>query len=146
VSTGLVWPVWGLIACSFLKTPLISFNSHLILTILLPLGIVVGSVAGFGKFAHNSRSFTLLLIVVYWWSLSLLLTLGHHVLLLILAPPWSNTADGTAYCGKYQVLEFPCHHQWCGLLATYPTHTMFLLTFLSYLWHTDPVHPINAVV
>jgi hypothetical protein len=107
--------------------------------ILLPLGIVVGSVAGFGKFAHNSGSFTLLLIIVHWWSFYLLPTLGHRVLSIILAPPWSNTADGTAYCGKYQVLEFPRHHQRCGLLATYPTH-------LSYFWHTDPVHLINAVV
>ncbi len=104
VSTGLVRPVWGLIGCSFLKTPLISFNSHLILTILLPLDIVVGSFAGFGEFNHNSGSFTLLLIAIYWWSLYLLPTLGHHVLLLILAPPCSNTADGTAYCGEYQVL------------------------------------------
>jgi hypothetical protein len=97
--------------------------------ILFSLGIVVRSVAGFGEFAHNSGFFSLLLIVGYWWSLYLLPTLGHCVCLLILAPSWSNTADGTAYCGEYQVLEFPCHHRWFGLLDTYPTHTMFLSLF-----------------
>jgi hypothetical protein len=66
VNMGFAWLVWGLIACSLLASPSISFCSHLVLTLFPPLGILVGLYAGFGNFDNNSRCFTLLLVVVYW--------------------------------------------------------------------------------
>jgi hypothetical protein len=87
VNMGFAWLVWGLIACSLLTSPSVSFSSHSVLTLILPLGILVGSFAGFGNFDNNSGCFTLLLVVVYWWLVHLLPTLGHCDLSLILAPP-----------------------------------------------------------
>ena len=65
VNMSFAWLVWGLIACSLLTSPPVSFSSHLVLMLVLPLGILVGSYAGFGNFDNNSRCFTLLLVVVY---------------------------------------------------------------------------------
>jgi hypothetical protein len=71
MNMGFAWLVWGLIACSLLTSPSISFCSHLVLTLVLPLGILDGSYAGFGNFDNNSGCFALLLVVVYWWLVHL---------------------------------------------------------------------------
>jgi hypothetical protein len=107
VTTNLSWTVWGLMVCSLLSPPSLSFGSHLVLTLVLPLVIVVGSYAGFGNFDNNSGCFSLLLVVVYWWSFHLLPLLGHHVLSLILAPPWSGHSNSTGYCQGHTVHKFP---------------------------------------
>ncbi len=80
VNMGFAWLVWGLIACSLLTSPSVSFSSHLVLMLVLPLGILVGLYAGFGKFDNNSGCFTLLLAVVYWCLVHFLPTLGCCVL------------------------------------------------------------------
>jgi hypothetical protein len=109
VSTGLAWVVWGLMACSLLLPPLLSLRSHLALTFLLPLSILVGFYVGVSKFDTNTKCFALLLIVTYWWLAHLLPSLGWCLLSLILAPPWSGHADGTAYRCKYTGHKFPRH-------------------------------------
>jgi hypothetical protein len=146
LSTGLAWVVWGLMACSLLLPPLLSLCSHLALTFLLPLSILVGSYVGVGEFDTNTKCFALLLIMTYWWLAHLLPSLGWRLLLLILAPPSSGHADGTAYCCKYTGHEFPRHSQCNGLFITYPTHNVIRWTLLCYLLQYEPAHPINAVV
>jgi hypothetical protein len=73
VFTGYAWGVWGLLACSVLSPPPISFGSTLTLTLALPIVIVVGSLvgspAGLGEFEVNSGCFSLLLVGTYGgWS------------------------------------------------------------------------------
>jgi hypothetical protein len=92
VNMGFAWLVWGLIACSLLTSPSISFCSHLDLMLVLPLGILVGLYAGFGNFDNNSGCFALLLVVGICWLVHLLPTLCRRVLSLILAPPGLGTA------------------------------------------------------
>ncbi len=124
VNMGFAWLVWGLIACSLLTSSSISFCSHLVLMLVLPLGILVGSHAGFGTFDNNSGCFTLLLVVVYWWLVHLLPTLGRCVLSLILAPPWSGHSNYTGYFRGHTVHKFPWHHRHFGVMVTYSTHAI----------------------
>ncbi len=79
VNMSFAWLVWGLMHCSFLTSPSVFFNSHLVLTLVLPLGSLVGLYAGLGNFHCKSRCFTLLLVfyvlvvgpvVAYPWPLS----------------------------------------------------------------------------
>jgi hypothetical protein len=76
VFTGYAWGVWGLLACSLLSPPPISFSSTLTLTLALPIVIVVGSLVdspvGLGEFEVNSGCFSLLLVGTYWWLVYLL--------------------------------------------------------------------------
>jgi hypothetical protein len=115
VNMGFAWLVWGLIACSLLTYPSISFCSHLVLALVLPLGTLVRLYASFGNFDNNSGCFTLLLVVVYWWSVHLLPSLGYCALSLILTPPWSGHINYTGYFQGHTVHEFPWHHRcfWC---------------------------------
>jgi hypothetical protein len=126
-----------------LTTPsMISFHSHLTLVLLLPLGLLVGSLAGIGEMNNNDGYFALMMIVVYWWTVHLLPALGSQSLNLILAPPWSGKSDNTVYCQKYTVHEYPRHHQRAGLMVTYPTHAMIMLIIWSLLRDDTPAYPI----
>ncbi len=145
VNMGFVWLVWGLIACSLLTSPCISFCSHLVLTLVIILGIIVGLYAGFGNFDNNSRCFTLLLVVVYWWLVHLLPTLGRYVLLLILAPPWSGHSNYTGYFQGLTVHKFPRHHRRFGVMVTYSAHVILLFFFFSLL-AVDPPHPLDELI
>ncbi len=144
VSTGLAWVVWGLMACSLLLPPLLSLRSHLALTFLLPLSILVRSYVGVGEFDTNTECFSLLLVMTYWWLAHLLPSLGWRLLSLILAPPWSGHADGTAYCCKYTGHEFPHHRQCNGLFITYPTHNV--IGELSYVICCNMSLPIQSML
>ena len=108
VFTGYAWGVWGLLACSLLSPPPISFGSTLTLTLALPIVIVVGSqvgsLVGIGEFEVNNGCFSLLLVVTYWWLVYLLPLLGHQALSLILAPPRS---PNNAYRQGHTVQTFP---------------------------------------
>jgi hypothetical protein len=71
--TGYAWGVWGILACSLLSPPPISFGSTLTLTLAFAIVIVVGSLlgspVGLGEFEVNSGCFSLLLVGTYWcWS------------------------------------------------------------------------------
>jgi hypothetical protein len=59
VLTDYAWGIWGLLACSFLSTPLLSLGSTLALTLMFPIFIVVGSMVGlplgFGEIEVNSK-------------------------------------------------------------------------------------------
>ncbi len=145
VNMGFAWLVWGLIACSLLTSPFISFCSHLVLMLVLPLGILVGLYAGFGNFDNNRGCFTLLLVVVYWWSGHLLPTLGWCVLFLILAPPCSGHSNYTGYFQGHTVHELPRHHRCFGLMVTYLTHVILLFFFVSLL-AVDPPHPFDELI
>jgi hypothetical protein len=145
VSTGCDWVVWGLMVCSLLSPPSLSLGSHLALTLVLPLVIVVGSYAGFGNFDNNSGSFTLLLVIVYWWLVHLLPLLGHHVLSLFFAPPWSGHIDSTKYCQGHTIHKFSQHHCCFGGMVTYPTHVIVLSLSLSLL-SVAPPHPIEELI
>jgi hypothetical protein len=144
VNMGFAWLVWGLIACSLLTSPSISFCSHLVLTLVLPLRILVGSYAGFGNFDKNSRCFALLLAVVYWWLVHLLPTLCRRVLSHILAPPWSGHSDYTGYFQGHTVHKFPRHHRCFGVMVTYSTHVILLFFFFSLL-AVDLPHPLDEL-
>jgi hypothetical protein len=74
---------------------MISFHSHFTLVLPLPLGLLVGSLAGIGEMNNNNGYFALVMIVVYWWSVHLLPALGSQSLNLILGPPWSGKSDTT---------------------------------------------------
>jgi hypothetical protein len=103
--------------------------------LVLPLGILVGSYAGFGNFDNNSGCFTLLLVILYWWSVHLLFTLGSCVLSLILAPPWSGHSNYIGYCQGHTVHNLILAPQmfWCDV--TYLTHVILLFSFLVFwLW------------
>jgi hypothetical protein len=144
-NLGFAWLVWGLIACSLLTSPSISFCSHLVLTLVLPLGILVGSYTGFGSFDNNSRCFTLLLVVVYWWLVYLLPTLGCRVLSLILVPPWSGHSNYTGYIQGHTVHEFPRHHRRFGVMVTYSTHVILIFFFFSLL-AVDLPHLLDELI
>ncbi len=81
VFTGYAWGVWGLLACSLLSTPFLSFSSTLALTSALPwvivIGSLVGSPVGVGEFEVNSGYFSLLMVIIYWWLVYLLPLLGQ---------------------------------------------------------------------
>jgi hypothetical protein len=140
---GLTWVVWGLMSCSMLMTPsTISFHSHLTLVLLLPLGRLVGSLAGIGEMNNNDEYYALMMIVVYWWTVHLLPALGSQSLNIILAPPWSGKSDNTVYCQKYTVHKYPRHHRRVGLMVTYPAHAMIMLIIWSLLRDDTPAHPI----
>jgi hypothetical protein len=113
--------------------------------LVLPLGIQVGSYAGFGNSDNNSGCFTLLLVVVYWWLVHLLPTLGQCVLSLILAPPWSGHNNYTGYCQGHTVHKFPRHHRRFGVMVTYLTHVILLFFFFSLL-AVDPPHPLDDLI
>ncbi len=121
--------VWGFIACSLLTSPSISFCFHLVLTLVLPLGILVGLYAGFGNFDNNSGCFALLLVVVYWCLVHLLPTLCRSVLSLILAPNWSGHSNYTRYFQGHTVHKFPWHHRrfWCDGDIFNSCHSSFFL-------------------
>jgi hypothetical protein len=138
VNMGFAWLVWGLIACSLLISPSISFCSHLVLTLVLPLGILVGLYAGFGNFDKNSWCFALLLVVVYWWLVHLLPTLCRCVLSFILAPPWSGHSNYTGYFQGHTVHEFLWHHRHFDVMVTYSTHAIYLFFFFSLLAVVPP--------
>jgi hypothetical protein len=145
VNMDFAWLVWGLIACSLLTSPSISFSSHLVLTLVLPLGILFGSHAGFGNFDNNSGCFALLLVVVYWWLVYLLPTLCQRVLSLILAPPWSEHSNYTGYFQGHTVHEFPWHHRCFGVMVTCSTHVILLFSFFSLL-AVDLPHPLDELI
>jgi hypothetical protein len=145
VNMGFAWLVWGLIASSLLTSPSISFCSHLVLMLVLPLGIRVGSYAGFGNFDNNNRCFTLLLVVVYWWLVHLLPTLGRRVLSLVLAPPWSGHSDYTGYFQGHTVHESPRQHRRFGVIGTYSTHVI-LLYFFFCLLAVGPPHSLDKLI
>ncbi len=85
VFTGYAWGVWGLLACSLLYPPPISFCPTLTLTLAFPIVIVVGSQlgspVGLGDFEVNSGCFSLLLVGTCWWLVYLLPLLGQQALL-----------------------------------------------------------------
>ncbi len=145
VNMGFAWLVWGLIACSLLTSPFFSFCSHLVLTLVLPLGILVGLYGGFGNFDNNSGCFALLLVVVYWWLVHLLRTLCRRVLSLILAPPWFGHSNYTGYFQGHTVHKFPRHHRRFGVMVTYSTHVILLFLFFSLL-AVDPPHPLDKLI
>ncbi len=145
VNMGFAWLVWGLTACSLLTSPSIFFCSHLVLTLVLPLGILVGPYAGFWNFDNNSGCFTLLLDVVYWWLVHLWPTLGRRVLSLILAPPWSGHSNYTGYFQGHTVHKFLWHHRRFGVMVTYSTHVILLFFFFSLL-AVDPPHPLDELI
>ncbi len=117
----------------------------MVLTLVLPLGILVGLYAGFGNFDNNSGCFALLLVVVYWWSVYLLPTLCHCVLSLILAPPWSGHSNYTGYFQGHTVHEFPRHHKRFGVMVTYSIHVILLFFFFSLL-AVDLPHPLDELI
>jgi hypothetical protein len=145
VNMGFAWLVGGLIACSLLISPSISFCSHLVLTHVLPFGILVRLYAGFGNFDNNSRCFALLLVVVYWWLVHLLPTVCRRVISVILAPPWSRHSNYTGYFQGHTVHEFPRHHRRFGVMVTYSTHVILLFFFFSLL-AADPPHPLDELI
>jgi hypothetical protein len=142
VFTGYAWIVWGLMVCSLLSPPSLSFSSNLALMLVLPLVIAVGSIIGFGEFEVNSGCFSLLMVIIYWWLVYLLPHLGHQTLSLILAPPWS---PNDAYCQGHMVQTFPQHYQKFGVFVTYSTHVIVLSFVLSLLSVASP-HPINKLI
>ena len=146
VFTDYAWGVWGLLVCSFLSTPFLSFGSTLALTLVLPLVIVVGSLVGspvgFDEFEVNSGCFSLLMVVIYWWLVYLLPLLGHQALSLILAPTW---LPNNAYCQGHMVHTFPQHRQKFGVFVTYSTHVIVLI-FVRSLLSVTPPHPINELI
>ncbi len=120
-------------------------QSHLFFTLVLPLGILVGSYAGVGNFDNNSGCFTLLLVVVYWWSVHLLPTLGRCVLSFILAPLRSGHSDYTGFFQGHTVHEFPWHHRRLGVMVTYSTHVILLFFFFNLL-AVDLPHPLDELI
>ncbi len=142
VNTGLAWLVWGLIACSLLTSPSISFCSHLVFMLVLPLGILVGLYAGFGNLDNNNGCFALLLVVLNWCLVHLLPTLCRCVLSLILAPPWSGHSNYTGYFQGHTVHKLPWHHRRFGVMVTYSTHVILLFFFFSLLAVELP-HPLD---
>ncbi len=146
VFTDYAWGVWGLLVCSFLSTPFLSFGSTLALTLVLPLVIVVGSLVGspvgFDEFEVNSGCFSLLMVVIYWWLVYLLPLLGHQALSLVLAPPRS---PNNAYCQGHTVQTFPQHHQKFVVFVAYSTH-IIVLSFIMSLLNVAPPHPINEMI
>ena len=146
VFTGYAWGVWGLLACSLLSPPPISFGSTLTLTLALPIVIVVGSLVGspvgLGEFEVNSGCFSLLLVGTYWWLVYLLPLLGQQALSLILAP---TRSPNDAYCQGHTVHTFPRHRQKFGVFVTYSTHVIVLI-FVRSLLSVTPPHPINELI
>jgi hypothetical protein len=71
VFTGYAWGVWGLLACSLLSTPFLSFSSTLALTSALPcvivIGSLVGSPVGVGEFEVNSLQMMNIAKVLWLW-------------------------------------------------------------------------------
>ncbi len=125
--------------------PSVPFSSHLVLTLVLPLGILVGLYADFGNFDDNGGCFTLLLVVVYWWLDHLLPTLVHCVLSLILDPPWSGHSNYTGYCQGHAVHKFPWRHRRFGVMVTYLT-CVILLFFFSSILAVYPPHPLDELI
>ncbi len=135
--------VWGLISCFMLTTPsMILFHSHLTLVLFLPLGLLLGSLAGISEMNNNDGYFALMMIVVSWWTVHLLPALGSQSFNLILAPPYSRMSDKRVYCMKYTVHKYPCLHWRVGLMVTYPAHAMIMLLIWSLLHDDTPAHPI----
>ncbi len=145
VNMGFTWLVWGSIGCSLLTSPSVSFSSHLVLALVLPLGILVGLYAGFGNFDDDSGCFTLLLVAMYWGSIHLLPTLSCCVFSLILAPPWSGHIDYTGYCQRHTIHEFPRRHRCFGVMVTYSIHVILLFFFFGLL-DVDLPHPLNELI
>jgi hypothetical protein len=106
--TGYAWGVWGLLACSLLSPPPISFGSTLTRMLALPIVVVVGSLVGspvgLVEFEVNSGCFSLLLVGTCWWLVYLLPLLGQQALSLILAP---TRSPNDAYFQGQMVHTFP---------------------------------------
>jgi hypothetical protein len=146
VLADYAWGICGLLACSFLSTPLLSLGSTLALTLMFPIFIVVGSMVGsplgFGEIEVNSGYFSLLLIVTYWWLVYLLPCVGQQALSLILAPPRSTN---NAYLPGHTIHKFPRHHRKFGVFVTYSTQVI-VLAYITGLLNVAPPHPIDGMI